>query len=331
MSYAAAAAKGPKQSPEEVSHTRITSSACSRNPHADALNRRKCNQVLIPSDSPKSLVASGQQAPGIFELDLCLVSNHIPNRHLQSFKPMYSTRTRHANHLQPRRRAPPPPEILHDDSSTASLIDVDSPHISSVPSSYAGETTTQAEREEREAEEAERAAKEKFDAVSRETGQEYQKAKETTQVKGKEAKSKAKEVEHEVEVKAKEAGQKAKEIGREAGQKAKEVGREVDVKAREAGKKAKEVGRDVSRKVDEAAGEISENRDNPVVIGNAVIIGLGSLVLGFVSSRQIPMGNMLIFGVGLVGGGNTRLGSWTGRLGACGLGLLGFLLWGIII
>ncbi|MCJ1245741.1 hypothetical protein MMC30_002945 [Trapelia coarctata] len=216
MSYAAVAAKGPKQSPEEVSHWRIGSSA----------------------------------------------------------------------------RAPAPPEVLHDDSSTASLIDVDSPHISSVPSSYSGETSTQQERQEREADEAARASKEKFDEVSRETGQEYEKAKQNTQEKGKEAKSKAKELGHEAEVKAKEAGQKAKEVGREAG------------------KKAKEVGRDVERKVDQAAGEISENRDNPVVIGNAVIIGLGSLALGIGGWRKYKAGE-LDWQVG---------GLWAGAIGLFALG-----------
>ena len=188
---------------------------------------------------------------------------------------------RYANAGWPYRRAPAPPEVLRDDSSTSSLVDVDSPHISSVPSDYSGETETQHLRQEREredaerqAEEAEREAKEKFDEVSQKTGKEYEKAKHTSAEKGKEAKHKAKEVAHDVNEKAKEAGQKAKEVGHDAKVKAKEVGH--DAKA-----KAKEVGRDVNAKANETANDISENRDNPVVIANALIIGLGSIALGY--------------------------------------------------
>ncbi|CAA9960378.1 MAP65-ASE1 multi-domain protein [Pyrenophora teres f. maculata] len=51
-------------------------------------------------------------------------------------------------------RAPAPPEVEHSsDDSVHSLVDVDSPHISSVPSDYESQsvkTDTQAERIERE-------------------------------------------------------------------------------------------------------------------------------------------------------------------------------------
>jgi hypothetical protein len=49
------------------------------------------------------------------------------------------------------------PEVVHSEASTSSLIDVDSPHISSVPSDYESQsvkTDTQAGRIEREAEDA---------------------------------------------------------------------------------------------------------------------------------------------------------------------------------
>jgi len=58
-------------------------------------------------------------------------------------------------------RAPAPPQIEHTDDSISSLVDVDSPHISSVPSDYDSQsikTDTQAERIERE-EEVKREAK----------------------------------------------------------------------------------------------------------------------------------------------------------------------------
>ncbi|ORY07401.1 hypothetical protein BCR34DRAFT_20712 [Clohesyomyces aquaticus] len=57
-------------------------------------------------------------------------------------------------------RAPPVPEVEHTDDSTSSLIDVDSPHISSVPSTYSSQsvkTDTQATRLEQEASAKEKA------------------------------------------------------------------------------------------------------------------------------------------------------------------------------
>jgi len=189
-------------------------------------------------------------------------------------------------------RAPPPPEILHDDSSTASLIDVDSPHVSSVPSSYSGETSTQQTRIEREEEEAEREAREEFERVSNETSKEYHSAKKTTHEKGKEAKAKGKELGHEAEAKAKEASAKAKELGKEGKQKAKEIGREVEAKSKE------------------AANDISENRDNPVVIGNAIIIGLGSAAIGIGAWKKYQRGE-LDWQVG---------GLWAGAIGLFVLG-----------
>ncbi|EKG14351.1 hypothetical protein MPH_08473 [Macrophomina phaseolina MS6] len=63
------------------------------------------------------------------------------------------------------RRAPPVPEVAHTDESTHSLIDVDSPHVSSVPSDFESQsikTETQADRVEREIDALERKAQEKF-------------------------------------------------------------------------------------------------------------------------------------------------------------------------
>jgi len=61
-------------------------------------------------------------------------------------------------HQTPQEAAAPQlPEVVHTDDSTSSLIDVDSPHISSVPSDYESQsvkTDTQSARIEREAEDA---------------------------------------------------------------------------------------------------------------------------------------------------------------------------------
>jgi Rho-type GTPase-activating protein 1/2 len=62
--------------------------------------------------------------------------------------------------LTPPSRAPSIPQVQHTDDSVSSLVDVDSPHISSVPSDYESQsikTDTQAERKEREQEIAEEA------------------------------------------------------------------------------------------------------------------------------------------------------------------------------
>jgi hypothetical protein len=77
-------------------------------------------------------------------------------------------------------RAPAMPEVVHTDDSVSSLVDVDSPHISSVPSDYESQsvkTDTQAERIEHE----------KFDAALEKEQKAEQKAKE----KARQAKDKA--------------------------------------------------------------------------------------------------------------------------------------------
>ena len=125
-------------------------------------------------------------------------------------------------------RAPQPTQIAHEESSTSSLVDVDSPHVSSVPSSYSGETSTQVEREEREAEEAERKAKAKFEEVEGEAAKKYEKGK----------------------------GVAAR-------------------KANEAKESVKGKGESFDR-----------NRENPVVVGNLVLVGLGSAALGYVNRRK---------------------------------------------
>ena len=97
------------------------------------------------------------------------------------------------------------------------MVDVDSPHISSVKSDFedqATKTQTQATRQE-----------------------------------------------HEAEDKAREYSQKAKEAASDAKKKAVTKGKEAKEKAKAGGKK------------------LQDNQDNPVVIGNAVILVVGSVAL----------------------------------------------------
>lgn len=65
------------------------------------------------------------------------------------------------------RRAQPVAEIQHTDDEVHSLVDVDSPHVSSVPSDFQSQeiqTETQAERERLESEAREKAEKVKEEA-----------------------------------------------------------------------------------------------------------------------------------------------------------------------
>ena len=76
-------------------------------------------------------------------------------------------------------RAPAPVEITHSDESVHSLVDVDSPHISSVPSDYESQsvkTDTQAERMERE-EEVKQEAKDIKDKAAAKASAAKEKAK----------------------------------------------------------------------------------------------------------------------------------------------------------
>jgi len=114
-------------------------------------------------------------------------------------------------------RAPPVAELERSEDSVSSLIDVDSPHISSVPSDFETQsvkTDTQASRLEHE-------------------------ASDEAQAKASEAKTKASELKD-----------KAKSKGRKAGSR------------------------------------IKENSDNPVIVGNAVVVAILGTVLGVGAYRK---------------------------------------------
>jgi hypothetical protein len=109
------------------------------------------------------------------------------------------------------------PEIEKTESEAASMVDVDSPHISSVKSDFedqATKTQTQATRKE-----------------------------------------------HEAEDKAREYSQKASEAASDAKKKATAKGKEAKEKAKAGSKK------------------LQDNQDNPVVVGNAVILAIGTVAL----------------------------------------------------
>ncbi|EXJ64702.1 hypothetical protein A1O7_01040 [Cladophialophora yegresii CBS 114405] len=158
MSYADIAAKGPKQSPEEVRHP-----------------------VLLVETVPK------------------LTNNRLPS-------------------LEP------------SESESASLVDVDSPHVSSVTSDFREQsvkTDTQAERLEHEAEDKARAA--------------------------------AREISHDADSAKKKAATKGKQIKDE---------------------------------LKKDGNKLNENRDNPVVIGNALIWGIATVAIGYGAYQKHTEGKL---------------------------------------
>jgi len=127
-------------------------------------------------------------------------------------------------------RAHPVPELQHSESETASLVDVDSPHISSVASDFkeqAVKTDTQAER-----------------------------------------------IEHETEDKAREEKQK--------------ISREAESAKKKAASKGKQIKEDVKKD----GQRLSENRDNPVVVGNALIWGIATIAIGYGAYQKHTEGKL---------------------------------------
>ena len=97
----------------------------------------------------------------------------------------------------------------------------------------------------------------------------------------------AKEVGHDISEASKDAKHDLSEKAKVARQKAKEAGHEANEKAKIAGKKTKEAAHDMNERAQEAGHELNENRENPVVIANALIIGLGSAFVGYISSKHL--------------------------------------------
>lgn len=138
-----------------------------------------------------------------------------------------------------RSSAPNVPEVENTENDTATLVDVDSPHVSSVPSNFEDQsvkTSTQADRIEREDEERSRAEKAKREA--------------------------------------KEEAERAKNKARGAGS------------------------------------ALSKNKDNPVVIGNALLLVLAAAGLGFGAYKKQAAGTLTWKVAGI----------WSGGVGAVAFG-----------
>ncbi|KAL8800694.1 MAG: hypothetical protein Q9200_007171 [Gallowayella weberi] len=168
-------------------------------------------------------------------------------------------------------------QITHPRHQTLSQpvsIDVDSPHVSSVPSDYESQTTKTKTQADRMAHEAE-------DKARQESAKASQKTKETAA----EADKKASEA-------SSKASGKAKEFSEYASQKGDELSKDAGDKYDKAKKSAARNYREGKEEAKEKGNELSRNRDNPVVVGNAVIIGVGSVALGFAGYQKYAKGEL---------------------------------------
>ena len=81
-------------------------------------------------------------------------------------------------------------------------------------------------------------------------------------------------------------------------------------KGHDAKEKAKEVGAEARDRAQRAGHELSENRDNPVVVGNAVAIAAAGAALGFGAYRKYAAGELTW----------KVVGAWVGVVGLFAVG-----------
>ena len=98
------------------------------------------------------------------------------------------------------------------------------------------------------------------------------------------------------------AEKKTEELSREAREKAKELGHEARVKAKEYSEEAKELGHEARVRADRAGDDLRRNSDNPVYIGNAIVVAVLSAGLGFGAYRKYAQGELSWQVVGLWAG-----------------------------
>ena len=173
------------------------------------------------------------------------------------------------------------PEIMHEDSSVHSLDSIQSPHISSVPSSSFSDQQLAEERAEEAANEVSAAAQQGKDKAS----QQATKAGESAKDFGKKAEKKGEELKlrgtAEYNEMKKQAGAEYKETKKEAGAEYEKMKKEAGVEKEKAKKNAKE-----------AEDWADTNKDNPVVIGNAVAVAAIAGLLGFGAYRKHIAGEL---------------------------------------
>lgn len=110
------------------------------------------------------------------------------------------------------------------------------------------------------------------------------------------ASQKTKETSAEADQKASEASSKAsgkaKEFSEYVSEKSDELSKEAGDKYNKAKKNATRNYKEGKEEAKEKGNELSRNSDNPVVVGNAVIIGVGSVALGFSAYQKYAQGEL---------------------------------------
>ncbi|MCJ1312113.1 hypothetical protein MMC25_005787 [Agyrium rufum] len=102
----------------------------------------------------------------------------------------------------------------------------------------------------------------------------------------------ASEVTDEVRDSGKEAAAEAEEAGDEAEEKAAELGGKAKSKAQKAKGVAAKKEKELEGQLERGEQWGSKNRDNPVVVGNAVIVGLGGVLLGYGAYTKYSKGEL---------------------------------------
>lgn len=223
--------------------------------------------------------------------------------------------------------------MAQHDVDTESLVDVDSHHINSVPSDFESQkikTSTQADRLQHEA--ADKARETSAAAANHHSHHHHankqtpleRDAKQTEKdlkAKGKEvekdAKATANKAEKELGDFASQAEKDAKSTANKTEKKAEELGREAKQKAKEYSQDAKELGHEAKDTADRAGDDLRRNSDNPVYVGNAVVVAALSAALGFGAYRKYASGELTwkVVGlwagvVGLFAGGDYYVSQW---------------------
>lgn len=175
--------------------------------------------------------------------------------------------------ILPIRRAPAQPSIENTEGPASDLVDVDSPHISQVHSGFKQKAEQASAQADGMAKEAEDQARQASQEASQKTSEASHKAADKTS----EYSQKASEKTDELSKDGKKNLEKGKQEASAKGEKAKQVAGDY---YREGKKEAEEVTEELRIKANETKDDLSANRDNPVIVGNAIAWTIGGIALG---------------------------------------------------
>jgi hypothetical protein len=162
VSYAEAAAKGPKQTAEEVRIILELPIACGR------ACLVLCGGTVLAAARPPHASKSQTATCGTVRGPQLIPSSRALRSSVDSNKRMLTSPS-----SENQAAAPQPPQVVHTTAdSTSSLVDVDAPSVRTVPSDFLDQdvkTDTQADRLEREAAAIEEQARQKAASAKKKT------------------------------------------------------------------------------------------------------------------------------------------------------------------